>query len=113
MQIPLWVYDYKLKKYVVFPFHLLKTFDDGKLGIGPLTFGDKNDESIAYFLRRFGYLFKKERYIYRYNSFALNGLDGYRYLLKDHVLHAKPKESKCRSKNEKHITKLKHKRPSK
>lgn len=32
MKLPIWVYDYKLKRYVVFPFHLLTTFPNGKRG---------------------------------------------------------------------------------
>jgi hypothetical protein len=33
MKLPIWIYDYKKRKYVVFPFHLLTTFPDGKVGI--------------------------------------------------------------------------------
>jgi hypothetical protein len=32
MKIPIWKWDPKQKRYIVFPFHLLEKFEDGRIG---------------------------------------------------------------------------------
>ena len=57
MKLPLWVYDYKQRRYVVFPFHLLETFPDGSRGFvyDPMNVAHGN------MLQKFGHFFKREQ----------------------------------------------------
>lgn len=54
MGLPIWIYDYKAKRYVVFPFHLFESFDNGTRGFRRSTMTRERGE----LLNRFAHLFQ-------------------------------------------------------
>jgi hypothetical protein len=107
MKLPLWVYDYKQKRYVVFPFHLLETSPDGRRGF------DYNLGSAVHhkLLTNFGHLFVKE-FTSNMPSATL-GLGvlytNVRFILKERPEAPKPKGPRWYSKDEHQIKRFKRK----
>jgi hypothetical protein len=111
MGLPIWIYDYKAKRYVVFPFHLLETFEDGSRGIreGART------PLRHFFIERYGHLFKRIEYNTAPSGISLNGLalffDETRYILKECRPPKNPKTgAKWYSEETSQIRKYKRKR---
>lgn len=54
MDIPIWAWDEKENKYVVFPTHLLETFPDGKVGISFPTWAEREKTyAVEHFAKYF------------------------------------------------------------
>lgn len=100
MKLPLWVYDYKQRKYVVFPFQRLTTFEDGKLGF---IYNPTSAEDLE-LIKKFGHLFKREEIDHLgFSSGPLGALvwSMLKFTLKEHHPPDKPKGPRWYSK-EKH-----------
>ena len=107
MKLPLWVYDYKQRKYVVFPFQRLTTFEDGRRGF----IYDPTSAEDSALIEKFGHLFEREEIYYpRYNGGASGLWNTLKFTLKEHPEKPKPKDPRWYSKEEHQIKKYKRAR---
>ena len=108
MKLPLWVYDYKQRRYVVFPFHLLETFPDGSRGFIYETM------NVAHrnMLQKFGHFFKREREVIP-TVHSLGSISifytGHKFTLKEPPEKPMPKGPRWYSKDDHQIKRYKRK----
>lgn len=110
MGLPIWIYDYKAKRYVVFQFHLLETFPDGRRGLSRA----RMTLNRGMLLSKFHYLFETDHSLVKagINIGGRNLMyDETRYLLKERWPTKDPKTgAKWYSKENSQIKKYKRKR---